>query len=33
VIGDTLRHPDDRAVKDAARERVRALMQRFPVYP
>ena len=32
VIGDTLRHPDDRAVKDAARERVRALMQRFPVY-
>jgi glycine hydroxymethyltransferase len=33
VIGDTLRHPDDRAVKDAARERVRALMHRFPVYP
>ena len=32
VIGDTLRHPDDQAVKDAARERVRALMQRFPVY-
>jgi glycine hydroxymethyltransferase len=33
VIGDTLRHPDDQAVKEAARERVRALMQRFPVYP
>jgi glycine hydroxymethyltransferase len=33
VIGDTLRHPDDRSVKDAARERVRALMHRFPVYP
>jgi len=33
VIGDTLRHPDDQAVKGAARERVRALMQRFPVYP
>jgi glycine hydroxymethyltransferase len=33
VIGDTLRHPDDQAVKDAARQRVRALMQRFPVYP
>jgi glycine hydroxymethyltransferase len=33
VIGDTLRHPEDQAVKDAARERVRALMQRFPVYP
>jgi glycine hydroxymethyltransferase len=32
VIGDTLRHPEDRAVKEAARERVRALMQRFPVY-
>ncbi len=32
VIGDTLRHPDDQAVKDTARERVRALMQRFPVY-
>ncbi|MEP6973469.1 MAG: serine hydroxymethyltransferase [Actinomycetota bacterium] len=33
VIGDALRHPDDQAVKDAARERVRALMRRFPVYP
>ncbi len=33
VIGDTLRSPDDRAVKDAVRERVRALMRRFPVYP
>ncbi|MGZ6546060.1 MAG: serine hydroxymethyltransferase [Actinomycetota bacterium] len=33
VMGDTLRHPDDQAVKDAARERVRELMRRFPVYP
>jgi len=33
VMGDVLRHPDDAAVKDAARERVRALMHRFPVYP
>jgi glycine hydroxymethyltransferase len=33
VIGDALRHPDDQAVKEAARERVRALMRRFPVYP
>jgi glycine hydroxymethyltransferase len=33
VIGDALRSPDDQAVKDAARERVRALMHRFPVYP
>ena len=33
VIGDALRHPDDVAVKEAARERVRALMRRFPVYP
>jgi glycine hydroxymethyltransferase len=33
VMGDALRHPDDRTVKDAARERVRALMHRFPVYP
>ena len=33
MIGDVLRNPDDQAVKDAARERVRALMQRFPVYP
>jgi glycine hydroxymethyltransferase len=33
VMGDVLRNPDDRAAKDAARERVRALMHRFPVYP
>ncbi|MGZ8652484.1 MAG: serine hydroxymethyltransferase [Actinomycetota bacterium] len=33
VIGDALRNMDDQAVKDAARERVRALMRRFPVYP
>jgi glycine hydroxymethyltransferase len=33
VIGDVLRHPQDDAVKGAARERVRDLMARFPVYP
>ena len=33
VIGDVLRHPEDSAVKDAARGRVRELMGRFPVYP
>jgi glycine hydroxymethyltransferase len=33
VMGDVLRHPGDQAVKDSARERVRALMRRFPVYP
>jgi glycine hydroxymethyltransferase len=33
VMGDVLRHPDDQAVKDAARGRVRELMGRFPVYP
>jgi len=33
VMGDVLRNADDAAVKDAARERVRALMHRFPVYP
>jgi glycine hydroxymethyltransferase len=33
VMGDALRHPDDQAVKESARERVRALMRRFPVYP
>jgi len=33
VIGDVLRHPQDDAVKDAARARVRDLMARFPVYP
>jgi glycine hydroxymethyltransferase len=33
VMGDALRNPDDQAVKAAARERVRALMHRFPVYP
>ncbi|MGZ6544078.1 MAG: serine hydroxymethyltransferase [Actinomycetota bacterium] len=33
VMGDVLRQPDDAAVKGAARERVRALMHRFPVYP
>jgi glycine hydroxymethyltransferase len=33
VMGDALRHPDDQAVKESARERVRTLMRRFPVYP
>ena len=33
VIGDVLRHPQDDAVKDAARSRVRDLMARFPAYP
>ena len=33
VMGDVLRHPDDAQVKESARERVRALMRRFPVYP
>jgi glycine hydroxymethyltransferase len=33
VIGDVLRHPQDDAVKEAARTRVRELMARFPVYP
>jgi len=33
VIGDVLRHPDDASVREAARGRVRELMDRFPVYP
>jgi glycine hydroxymethyltransferase len=33
IIGDVLRGPDDNGVKDKARERVRDLMLRFPVYP
>ncbi|HEY7400759.1 MAG TPA: serine hydroxymethyltransferase [Actinomycetota bacterium] len=33
IIGDVLRSPDDDGVKDKSRERVRDLMQRFPVYP
>ena len=33
AMGDALRNMDDPAVKEAVRERVRALMQRFPVYP
>ena len=32
LIGDALRAPGDTAVKEAARGRVRDLMQRFPVY-
>jgi glycine hydroxymethyltransferase len=33
VMGEVLRHPDDAKVKESARERARALMRRFPVYP
>ncbi len=33
IIGDVLREPDDAAVKEDARGRVRALMDRFPAYP
>jgi glycine hydroxymethyltransferase len=33
IIGDVLHHPEDDAVKDDARRRVRDLMNRFPVYP
>ena len=32
IIGDALRNPDDAGVKEKARDRVRDLMQRFPVY-
>jgi glycine hydroxymethyltransferase len=33
IIGDAMRSPDDAGVKDKARQRVRDLMQRYPVYP
>jgi glycine hydroxymethyltransferase len=33
ILGSILRAPEDAAVKDEARERVGALMKRFPVYP
>jgi glycine hydroxymethyltransferase len=33
VMGDALHSPDDESVKESARERVRALMRRYPVYP
>ena len=33
IIGDLLRHPDDAGTKDKARDQVRDLMQRFPLYP
>jgi glycine hydroxymethyltransferase len=33
IIGDVLRHPDDAGTKDKARDQVRDLMQRFPLYP
>jgi glycine hydroxymethyltransferase len=33
IIGDVLRNPNDGGVKEKARQRVRDLMQRFPLYP
>jgi glycine hydroxymethyltransferase len=33
IIGDVLRQPDDAGTKDKARDQVRDLMQRFPLYP
>src|SRR5436190_3110023 len=33
IIGDVLRHPDDAGTKDKARDHVRDLTQRFPLYP
>jgi glycine hydroxymethyltransferase len=33
MIGDVLRHPDDAGTQDKARDQVRDLMQRFPLYP
>jgi glycine hydroxymethyltransferase len=33
IIGDVLGHPDDVGTKDKARDQVRDLMQRFPLYP
>jgi glycine hydroxymethyltransferase len=33
ILGDVLKGPDDAGVKEKARQRVRDLMQRFPLYP
>jgi hypothetical protein len=33
MIGEVLKAPADRAVKDRARDVVRDLMSRFPAYP
>jgi glycine hydroxymethyltransferase len=33
ILGQVLKSPEDAGVKDKARQRVRDLMQRFPVYP
>ncbi len=33
IVGEVLRRPEDDGVKAAARERVRALASRYPVYP
>jgi glycine hydroxymethyltransferase len=33
IMGDVLRSPEDAGAKDKARERVRDLTQRFPLYP
>ena len=33
IIGDVLKHPDDGSVKEKSGQRVRDLMERFPLYP
>ena len=33
IMGDVLKAPEDAGVKEKAHQRVRDLMQRFPVYP
>ena len=33
IMADVLKAADDTGVKEKARDRVRDLMQRFPVYP
>jgi glycine hydroxymethyltransferase len=33
IIGEALKNPEDAAVKDKAGQRVRDLMERFPLYP
>ena len=33
IIGETLKHPEDGSVKEKSAQRVRDLMERFPLYP
>ena len=33
IIGETLKHPEDASVKEKSGQRVRDLMERFPLYP